>query len=159
MVLCEWAITWGIPAAAVQDLQRRLGAHDDRPPPAAPSGESEAAVQARRRVEATQAGGRLWRNNVGAAWDAKGNPIRFGLANTSKQQNARIKSADLVGCKPVLITPAHVGRTLGVFWSREIKPAGWHYAATPREQAQLRWAELIVSLGGDAKFDNGDGPL
>jgi len=37
--------------------------------------------------------------------------------------------------------------------------AGWHFLGTKREEAQLRWAELIASMGGDACFANREGTL
>lgn len=100
--------------------------------------------------------GILWRNNVGAAKDAQGNFFRFGLANESKAQNAVLKSGDLIGIKPVIITPEMAGSMIGQFVSIETKAAGWKYRGTPREVAQKNWIDLVRSLGGDAGFDNGE---
>lgn len=154
MNLNEWALAWGVPFAAVEDLRRRMGLDDDQPP-AGLEGKSEAAAQAQVRLAASRAGGRLWRNNVGATYDDKGNFIRYGLANDSSKMNKVCKSADLIGIKPVLVAPTHVGTVIGQFWSREVKAPGWRYTGTEREQAQLAWANLIVSLGGDAAFSTG----
>lgn len=76
--------------------------------------------------------------------DANGRVVRFGLANDSPAVNKRIKSCDLVGIRPN-----------GQFWARECKPAAWHYTGTEREQAQLRFIELVNSMGGDAAFTTG----
>lgn len=122
-------------------------------------GLSEAAISNLVRLEATRKGARLWRNNVGAAYMRDGSFLRYGLANDSSSLNSQLKSADLIGIRPVLITPQHVGQVIGQFISREIKASGWRYAATPRERAQLAWAELILSLGGDAAFSIGEGTL
>lgn len=157
MLISEWAQRWGIPPQAVADLQNTLTKQS--PDPAPEPGESEAAVQTRVRLEASRTGARLWRNNVGAGYMQDGSFVRFGLANESTQMNAHIKSHDLIGIRPVLVQPSHVGHTIGQFVSREIKAANWRYRGTDREKAQLRWAELIASLGGDACFANGEGTL
>lgn len=152
--LYQWAAAWGVPVEAVADLRRRLGVMPDPAAPA-PDDQSEAAVQRREQIRASRAGARLFRNNVGACYTAEGSFIRFGLANESKQMNDRFKSSDLIGITPVPVTPAHVGQTLGVFTARECKPSAWRYTGTAREIAQLRFIELIQSLGGDAKFTTG----
>ncbi len=120
---------------------------------------SEAALQNLVKLEASNKGCRLWRNNVGAAYMKDGSFIRYGLANDSATLNREIKSADLIGIRPVLITPDMVGTILGQFLSREIKASGWKYTGTDREKAQLAWAELILSLGGDAAFAVGEGTI
>lgn len=117
---------------------------------------SEATAQNLVRLAASRAGCRLWRNNVGAGYLTDGTFVRFGLANESAAVNKHIKSADLVGIRPVLITPDHVGQTIGQFLSREVKRPGWRYAGTAHERAQLAWAELVRSLGGDAAFTTGE---
>jgi hypothetical protein len=71
--------------------------------------------------------------------------------------NEQIKSGDLIGIRPVLIAPAHVGQTLGVFVSREVKHRGWRYHPNnKREAAQQRWIDLVRGLGGDAAFTTGE---
>lgn len=119
----------------------------------------ESDVTALLKLEASRKGLRLWRNNVGAATDANGNFFRYGLANETAAMNREVKSGDLIGIRPVLVTPGMVGATLGVFVSREAKRPGWRYAGTPREIAQLAWIELVTGLGGDAAFATGEGTL
>lgn len=157
MNLNEWAIRWQVPYAAVEDLQQQFGLVGTDPAPVA--GESEAAVQNKIRLEASRAGARIWRNNVGATLTEDGSFIRYGLANDSKQMNQHIKSADLVGLRPVMVRAHHVGQVLGVFLAREVKAADWRYSGTPREVAQLRFLELVASLGGDAAFANAEGTI
>lgn len=158
MNLNQWAIKWGVPFEAVEDLRRQMTATSTEPQATA-AGESEAAVQTRIRLEASRKGLRLWRNNVGACMDDNGNFIRYGLANDSKQMNDVIKSSDLIGIRPVVITKSHVGQTIGQFVAREIKPSAWRYSGTNRESAQLAFLELVAGLGGDAQFANGEGTL
>lgn len=157
MNLNQWAIKWGVPADAVEDLRREFGLVNTDPP--LQPGESEAAVQTRIRLEASRKGCRVWRNNVGGTYTDDGGFIRYGLANDSEQMNARIKSSDLIGLRPVTIEPHHVGTVVGQFVAREAKPTGWQYTGTKREKAQLNFLNLVVSMGGDAQFANSEGTI
>lgn len=118
---------------------------------------SEARVQSEVRLEAARYGVHLWRNNVGVLTDDRGRPVRYGLANDSAQLNAVLKSSDLVGWRPVVVTPDMVGRTLAVFCARECKAEGWTFRGTDREIAQQRWLDMINQNGGDAAFVSGLG--
>lgn len=104
------------------------------------------------RLAAARAGVRLWRNNVGAAYDTNQRLVRYGLANDSKQLAQVVKSGDLIGITPMLILPEHVGMTIGVFTSVEVKRTGWMYKGDPREIAQKNWIDLINKLGGIGLF-------
>ena len=118
---------------------------------------SESDVQARLRLRASREGWLLFRNNVGVLIDATGRPVRFGLANDSKAVNKSIKSGDLIGIRPVLITQAMVGMVIGQFASVEVKREGWHL--NPRddhEVAQLSWKNIINNAGGYAIFSTGE---
>ncbi len=159
-VLHQWAIKHGVGIAALQDLQLMLGTLT-LPDSAAASGpaKSEAWAQSAVRLEAGQKGVKLWRNNVGALLDRNGRLVRYGLANDSAEMNDKIKSGDLIGYRPVLITPAHVGHTLGQFVSREVKEPGWQYTGNAHEAAQLAWANSVNAAGGDARFCTGPGTL
>ena len=158
MNLNQWAIKWGIPYAAVEDLRREFGMVNLNPEPPI-KGNNEAAVQSRVRLEASHAGGVLWRHNVGGTLDDRGNFIRYGLANDSKQMNASFKSSDLIGIRPVRITSEMVGGTIGQFIAREVKAPTWSYSGKAREVAQLKFLELVVSMGGDACFATGGGTI
>jgi hypothetical protein len=157
MTLYQWAQRHGVPFAAIKELEALFGVIDR--PGEVMTDLSEAAVQNNLRLEASRKGIRLFRNNVGAGTLNDGSFVRWGLANESSQVNAVIKSADLIGIRPLVITPGMVGHMVGQFVSREAKPGNWRYTGTEREQAQLRWAQLIISLGGDAAFANGEGTL
>lgn len=148
--LTAWALRHNISPQAVADLQATLMAAIPTPNHVATG--SEAAAQQRIRLAAPKQGVRLWRNNVGACTDERGNHIRYGLANESPAMNKAVKSADLIGITPVTIKPEHVGGMLGVFTSIECKRPGWRYGGNAREAAQLAWAEVVISLGGIAQF-------
>lgn len=158
MTLEQWALKWGVSAAALQDLRVSWGMLGREEPEEA-RGKSEAWASSAVRLEASDKGMRLWRNNVGALQDERGVPVRYGLANTSAALNREIKSADLIGIRPILITPMWVGCVIGQFVSREVKAPGWRYTGTDREKAQARWAQVVTSLGGDASFATGPGTL
>ena len=153
-----WAIKWGVPLAALIDLQRMFGMY---PAPtintAAPG--SEAHVQSLVRLEAARKGLTLWRNNVGVLMNEQGTPVRYGLGNDSSRLNKVLKSGDLIGWRPVLVSPAMVGTRIAQFVSRECKAPGWTFTATEREQAQLKWAQAVRAGGGDACFVTGEGSL
>lgn len=157
MIFADWVVRWNIPPGAVAELQTRVFGLDGTP--AAEPGKSEAAVQNAVRLEASRKGGRLFRNNVGAGYAEDGTFMRWGLANDSARVNAVVKSADLIGLRPVLVEQRHVGTVIGQFVSREVKAAGWTYRGTDREVAQLNWATLINTLGGDASFATAEGTL
>jgi hypothetical protein len=121
----------------------------------------EGVVQSEIEVDApVMCGGVLWRNNRGAANDpVSGRPVRYGLANTSKAMGDRIRTGDLVGPMPMLITPQHVGRTVGIFGMVEVKKADWQFGKcsgkkATHEQAQLRALTIVNSCGGFGIFAN-----
>lgn len=155
MTLIDWASRWGIPAAALLSLQADVfGATPDAvPTPGLP--DSEAAVQVRVRLDASRAGWRVFRNNVGAGM-VDGQFLRWGLANDSVRMNEALKSSDLIGVRPVLVRSDHVGTVIGQFVSLEVKRLGWRYAGTPREVAQQAWLRLVAGLGGHARFTTGE---
>ena len=100
------------------------------------------------------------RNNVGVAFTDDGRVVRFGLMNTSKQENERFKSSDIIAPVPIVIQPHHVGRTLAVFGAFESKHSDWHITpGDARAQAQLRFIELVRSVGGIGGFVTGEGQL
>lgn len=157
-LLTQWALRHSVPHVALAELVQMMTQDDPLRVEVMKPG-TEAWVQSQVRLEAAQKGVKLMRNNVGACQDKSGRLIRYGLMNDSKQMNERIKSADLVGIRPVLITPSHVGHTIGQFVSREIKTPGWSYSGTGREAAQMRWHEYITGLGGDSCFTDRVGSL
>jgi len=156
VIVYQWAARHGVPLAAVNELLQMLGARDANPPDQLTQPRSEAWVQQQRRLQLARCGGLSWRNNVGAYRDDRGAMVRYGLCNDSKELNQRIKSSDLIEIVPVLIGPEHLGTTIGQFSATECKEQGWRYTATPHEQAQLAFGELVLSRGGLFQFYNGD---
>ena len=119
--------------------------------------QNESTIQAKVRLDASKLGWRLWRNNVGVLMDSRGVPVRFGLANDSAGVNKIIKSADLIGIRPVIITQDRVGKVIGQFVSIECKSEDYKFNKNnPHDQAQIQWMELITEYGGYAKFSRGD---
>lgn len=160
MNLHTWAARWNIPLECLRDLQTTLGTYTPTLDPASPAaGKSEAWVQSVVRLEASQKGVKLFRNNVGALKDERGRLVRYGLGNDTAAMNEVLKSADLVGFRSVVILPHHVGHRFAQFTSREVKAPGWQYTGADREAAQLAWANLVNANGGDAAFVTGEGSL
>jgi hypothetical protein len=154
-VIHEWARAHAVSPLAVNDLMQRLGMGFEPFCPTELSGQSETAIQNVVRLGAAKAGIVAWRNNVGAYEDKTGRFVRYGLCNDTKQLNEKIKSGDLIGINPMLVTPAHVGTVVGQFWSREIKHGGWKFTGTKHEMAQQKWVQIVTSLGGNAGFSTG----
>ena len=157
--ILTWAARHGVTHTALHELAQIFGMHGGHSLPEKMQGASENAIQSLVRLEASRKGVLLFRNNVGVLKDDTGRPVRYGLANDSKEVNRVIKSGDLIGGRPVTIGPEHVGSTILQFVSRECKKGNWRYSGTDHEIAQLNWAQLIVANGGDAGFCAGEGTL
>ncbi len=153
----QWAIDWGVPPAALIDLAYSCCHYSERP--RAPNPKSEAAVHYEVRLEYARAGIHAWRNNNGAGFMRDGSFIRWGLANESPELNKILKSSDVLGFRPTLITQEMVGTTIAKFFARELKHSEWVYSDTDEERAQLRFITLVQRNGGDAKFATGTGSL
>lgn len=149
--LYEWAKRHGVSWQAIEELRVLFGTHKPVPEYDGPDW-SEAAVQSRVRIEAPKRGYTLFRNNVGALLDSRGVPVRYGLANDSPELNKRLKSSDLIGWKPTLVTPCMVETYVAVFCAFEVKEAVWVYKGDAHEQAQRRWLEMVAADGGIGQF-------
>jgi hypothetical protein len=156
-VITHWALRNRVGIVALEELREIFGLNGS-PITAAP-GLTEAYTQSLVRLEGARKGVRLWRNNVGALLDSRGVPVRYGLGNDSPALNRVIKSGDLIGWRPLLITPALVGAKVAQFVSRECKRPGWNYKGDAHEEAQLKWAQVVNADGGDAAFTTGEGSL
>ena len=152
--LTDWARECGITPGALEDLGRRLTAVEE----CLPTGTSEARAQQEVRLLATDMGGRLWRNNVGAYSPPEGGHVRYGLCNESPAMNKALKSSDLIGITPVVVPPSWVGYRVGVFTAIEVKRPGWKFTGAGRQSAQRAYLDLVASLGGYAAFSTGNFP-
>lgn len=154
-IIKEWAAAWGVSPLAMADLAARYVTVCKQPLDTDSPLNSETRVSSELRLAAPHNGMILWRNNVGALQDKNGRPVRYGLANDSKALNERIKSADLIGIRKVLITPQMVGQVFGQFASVEAKKRTWQEGEDKeREAAQKEWANLVLSWGGYAQITN-----
>lgn len=114
---------------------------------------TEAPVSQRSQLVLARMGALPMRNNVGVAVDDTGRHIRYGLMNTSAQQNKQFKSSDIIAPVPVLVTQEMVGTVVALFGAFETKRPGWHLTpGDERGQAQLRFINLMCSVGAVAGF-------
>jgi len=103
---------------------------------------NEADFMRRCLKRATDAGSRLFRNNVGALKDDRGQWVKYGLCNGS---------SDLIGFTPLVITADMVGQTVAVFTAIETK-AG-RGKATQEQAAFIKVVQNSGGLAGVAKTD------
>lgn len=159
----DWARRHGVSAAAIEEFRGNLGIAALGAMGVPPSGDapgSEGKQQSLIRLEAAQAGIRLFRNNSGAFKDETGRVVRFGLANESKQINEVLKSPDLIGWRKRLITSEMVGSIIGQACMREVKHEGWKFSPNDAHaNAQLNFLNLAIADGCDASFATGPGTL
>jgi hypothetical protein len=97
---------------------------------------------------ATQAGARVFRNNVGSAWQGKksrrGNTVIVDNATLVKY-GLCVGSSDLIGWIPVTVTPDMVGQKIAVFTAIETK--GHKTGITPE---QVNFLSQVANGGGIA---------
>jgi len=148
MNLLQWAAKWRVSPEALKDLAATSIYNETN------TEQPEGVVQQAVRLGAARSGRLLWRNNRGAGKMASGTFVRYGLANDSKALGDAVKSADLIGIDPVVVTPEMVGTTVGLFLSVEVKREGWKYSGTLEECAQLQWKAIVEAKGGRAYLTN-----
>ena len=95
----------------------------------------ERKIQSEIQLAACAGGGpaRLWRNNVGALRDQRGQLVRYGLCPGS---------SDLIGFRTIVITPDMVSQRVAVFTAVEVKDRG-----RPTEQ-QAAFITMVQQAGG-----------
>lgn len=90
-------------------------------------------------LRCSQLGAKLWRNTSGATRDERtGNWITYGLANPG--------GSDLIGYRPVVITPAMVGTTIAQFVALECK--GQRGTVSDEQRQFLQVARQSGALAG-----------
>jgi hypothetical protein len=95
---------------------------------------SEQELQQRIRLELGRGPVRLWRNNVGALRDQRGQLVSYGLCRGS---------SDLIGLRRLTIGPEHLGQSLAVFVAIEVKSERGRLAAE-----QQQFLEVVREFGG-----------
>lgn len=117
----------------------------------------ETPVQQRLMEEIARKGGLPQRNNVGGCIDSTGRAVRYGLLNSSKKQNDKIKSSDLICCVPVFITQQMIGQFFGMYVAIEAKHSEWNHGKKldAHEEAQAEYHRVIRAHGGRAGFATG----
>jgi hypothetical protein len=111
---------------------------------------NETIILQRIRLAASKIPGvRLFRNNVGKAWMGtviKQTPEMVVLKNPRFVQfGLQVGSGDLIGWKPVTITPDMVGQKLAVFVSLECKTE-----TGKAKPEQINWMQQVAAAGGIA---------
>ena len=122
----------------------------------------EADIMRRYQIDASIAGNRLFRNNVGRG--VVGKEIRTSkpkmmLVNTGDVlvRHARpfhaglcVGSGDLIGWTRKVITAEMIGETVAIFTSEEIKTE-----TGKASEAQENWRKTVISAGGYAAVRKG----
>ncbi len=101
---------------------------------------SENILQKHLMLTCSKLGVRIFRNNVGQTIYkdkfGKKRIVRYGLAKGS---------GDLIGIKPITITPDMVGQTIGQFVSIEVKQPHKKNNTTTEQKA---WRDMVNTQGG-----------
>jgi hypothetical protein len=94
---------------------------------------------------------RLFRNNVGVAWQGEKISLKLGVLILRAVRAIRfglfVGSGDLIGWKSITVTPDMVGRRVAVFLSVETKAA-----RGVKSTEQETWRDNVVAAGGLAGF-------
>lgn len=108
---------------------------------------TESALYPMLQLAASEAGARLWRQNVGTAWRGEVTRNRDGSILIRRPMIVHFGlatgSADLIGWAPHVVTEHDVGRTLAVFLSVEAKAAKGRMRAE-----QQAWLDAVKAAGG-----------
>ena len=101
---------------------------------------NEQELQQRIRLELGTGAVRLWRNNVGALHNQRGQLVSYGLCRGS---------SDLIGLRQLTIGPEHLGQTLAIFAAIEVKTKQGR--PTAEQQQFLKVVRQLGALAGVAR--------
>lgn len=108
---------------------------------------SERRIQSEILLAAGPAGLTLYRNNVGTGWAGKVQRLQDGavLIRDPRPLHAGLckGSSDIIGLRPVVVTPDMVGQTIAQFTAIEVKQPGSY----PSKE-QRHFLEFVQSKGG-----------
>ena len=115
-------------------------------------GDSENDTSQQMLINARQFEVILMRNNNGACMDDTGRLVRYGLGNTSPNQE--FTSSDFIGIRRVLITQEMVGTVIGQFAAIEMKKRSWNPFKNldAHEEKQNTFLQWVKNNGGFAEF-------
>lgn len=98
-------------------------------------------------------GGRMFRNNVGLAWQGEVHKLKNGDILIKNPRPVKyglcVGSGDLIGFVPVKINHSHLNKTLAVFASIEVKTGN----LKPTKE-QINFYNMIQSQGGISVITN-----
>ena len=113
---------------------------------------SEKSILNNIQLLASKMGIKLWRNNVGSAWQGRARTLANGDVLIQNPRRVTyglpVGSGDLIGCTPVVITNDMVGKKLLIFTNYEAK-----CNATRTTDEQRAFHNMVNSLGGISIID------
>lgn len=108
---------------------------------------SEAHISQSIRLRLSQGICRLFRNNVGTAWQGDATMLPNGDVLIRRPRRVTyglmVGSADLIGWRSIRVTPPMVGTVLGQFTSIEVKTKDGKI-----EDEQRNWCRRVIEAGG-----------
>lgn len=116
---------------------------------------SETTIQRRIQLALSDTTTRLWRNNVGAAWQGRAEHVGTVVTLYGPR---RVEyglcpgSSDLIGLRSVEITPDMVGQRVAIFCAVEVKTAKGR--PTDEQPAFIKTVNLLGGRAGIARSED-----